>query len=67
MKQISCFQELLILFWKLIDENKEFLSYILRAGDINELVVPMLYFMYEGTIVPLTCTIVVPPTSLCST
>eukprot|EP00802_Teleaulax_amphioxeia_P007698 Tamp_07705.p1 GENE.Tamp_07705~~Tamp_07705.p1 ORF type:complete len:632 (+),score=163.56 Tamp_07705:441-2336(+) len=48
MKQISCFQELLILFWKLIDENKEFLSYILRAGDINELVVPMLYFMYEG-------------------
>ena len=38
MKQISCFQELLILFWKLIDENKEFLSYILRAGDINELV-----------------------------
>ena len=23
MKQISCFQELLILFWKLIDENKE--------------------------------------------
>ena len=31
-------QELLILFWKLIDENKEFLSYILRAGDINELV-----------------------------
>eukprot|EP00960_Hanusia_phi_P016041 472513-Hanusia_phi.AAC.3 len=23
-------------------------SYILRAGDINELVVPMLYFMYEG-------------------
>jgi len=48
MKQISCFQELLILFWKLIDENKEFLSFILRAGDINELVVPMLYFMYEG-------------------
>ena len=48
VKQISSFQELLILFWKLIDENKEFLSYILRAGDINELVVPMLYFMYEG-------------------
>jgi hypothetical protein len=48
MKQIACFQELLILFWKMIDENKDFLSYILRAGDINELVVPMLYFMYEG-------------------
>ncbi|KAJ1489412.1 Dymeclin, partial [Baffinella frigidus] len=48
MRQISCFQELLILFWKLIDDNKDFLSYILRAGDINELVVPMLYFMYEG-------------------
>jgi len=27
-----CLQELLILFWKLIDENKEFLCYILRAG-----------------------------------
>ena len=26
----------------------QFLSYVLRAGDINELVVPMLYFMYEG-------------------
>jgi len=48
MKQISCFQELLILFWKLIDENKDFLGYILRVGDINEVVVPMLYFMYEG-------------------
>ena len=35
---MTCMQELLILFWKLIDENKEFLSYILRAGDINELV-----------------------------
>jgi hypothetical protein len=37
-----------MLFWKLIDENKRLLAYVLRVGDVNDLAVPMLYFMYEG-------------------
>jgi hypothetical protein len=40
--------QLLMLFWKLIDENKRLLAYVLRVGDVNDLAVPMLYFMYEG-------------------
>lgn len=48
IKQIKCHQELLVLLWKLLDENKGFLSYVLKKADVNQLVVPLLFLMYEG-------------------
>jgi hypothetical protein len=48
IKEIGCTQELLIVLWKLIDENKDFLAYILRACDVNEIVVPILIAMFEA-------------------
>eukprot|EP00285_Hemiselmis_virescens_P014139 CAMPEP_0173379844 /NCGR_PEP_ID=MMETSP1356-20130122/2652_1 /TAXON_ID=77927 ORGANISM="Hemiselmis virescens, Strain PCC157" /NCGR_SAMPLE_ID=MMETSP1356 /ASSEMBLY_ACC=CAM_ASM_000847 /LENGTH=563 /DNA_ID=CAMNT_0014333261 /DNA_START=61 /DNA_END=1749 /DNA_ORIENTATION=+ len=48
IKEVGCTQELLIVLWKLIDENKDFLAYILRACDVNEIVVPVLVAMFEA-------------------
>uniref|UniRef100_A0A6U4MU41 HID1 domain-containing protein n=1 Tax=Hemiselmis andersenii TaxID=464988 RepID=A0A6U4MU41_HEMAN len=48
IKEIGCTQELLIVLWKLIDENKDFLAYILRACDVNEIVVPVVLAMFEA-------------------
>lgn len=48
IKQIKCHQELLVLLWKMLDENKGFLHYVLKKADVNQLVVPLLFLMYEG-------------------
>uniref|UniRef100_M4BPB3 HID1 domain-containing protein n=1 Tax=Hyaloperonospora arabidopsidis (strain Emoy2) TaxID=559515 RepID=M4BPB3_HYAAE len=48
IKQIKCHQELLVLLWKMLDENAEFLQYALKKADANQLVVPLLFLMYEG-------------------
>ncbi|ETI30919.1 hypothetical protein F441_21932 [Phytophthora nicotianae CJ01A1] len=48
IKQIKCHQELLVLLWKMLDENSEFLQYVLKKADVNQLVVPLLFLMYEG-------------------
>ena len=48
IKQIKCHQELLVLLWKMLDENKKFLQYTLKRADTNKIVVPLLYLMYEG-------------------
>ncbi|OQR84990.1 hypothetical protein ACHHYP_12460 [Achlya hypogyna] len=48
IKQIKCHQELLVLLWKMLDENKAFLNYTLKRADTNKLVVPLLFLMYEG-------------------
>lgn len=48
IKQIKCHQELLVLLWKMLDENKGFLLYVLKKADVNQLVVPLLFLMYEG-------------------
>ncbi|CAK4732153.1 unnamed protein product [Aphanomyces euteiches] len=48
IKQIKCHQELLVLLWKLLDENKAFLHYTLKRADMNRIVVPLLFLMYEG-------------------
>ncbi|KAF0719695.1 Aste57867_861 [Aphanomyces stellatus] len=48
IKQIKCHQELLVLLWKLLDENKAFLQYTLKRADMNRIVVPLLFLMYEG-------------------
>ena len=41
-------QELLILFWKCIEEIPKFMPYILRQNDICEILAPICYFMVEG-------------------
>ncbi|ETW04426.1 hypothetical protein H310_04703 [Aphanomyces invadans] len=48
IKQIKCHQELLVLLWKLLDENKAFLQFTLKRADMNRIVVPLLFLMYEG-------------------
>eukprot|EP00003_Mantamonas_plastica_P033506 TRINITY_DN964_c0_g1_i7.p1 TRINITY_DN964_c0_g1~~TRINITY_DN964_c0_g1_i7.p1 ORF type:complete len:717 (-),score=200.79 TRINITY_DN964_c0_g1_i7:979-3129(-) len=40
-KQVNIFQELLVLLWLLCDSAPEFLAYILRYEDINQIVVPI--------------------------
>lgn len=46
--RISIEQELLILFWKCLEEMPKFMPYILKHCDITEIFVPICYFMLEG-------------------
>jgi hypothetical protein len=48
IKSVHCFEELLILLWKLLDENHHFLHYVLHRGDVLTLVVPLLYLAWEA-------------------
>eukprot|EP00943_MAST-04B_sp_MAST-4B-sp1_P000331 g331.t1 len=47
-KQIEFHQELLVLFWKLADGNSKFLLFCIQQVDVNEIVLPCLYFMWTG-------------------
>ena len=52
-KKVGCFQEILVLLWKFLDENNGFLSYVLSArANVNQLVVPMMYLMWSGRLQP---------------
>ena len=46
--RISIEQELLVLFWKCIEEIPKFMPYILRQCDVTSLLVPICYLMLEG-------------------
>ena len=48
--KLACFQELLVLFWKFLEENPHFMNHILthKNCNINELVVPICYLMYKA-------------------
>lgn len=48
MAKLECFQELLVLFWKLLEENPLFMNHILTQCDVNEIVVPICYLMYQS-------------------
>jgi hypothetical protein len=48
LHHVSCFQEILVLFWKLIDENPSFLQHVLNHSDITQVITPMLYLMWAG-------------------
>lgn len=48
LKQIESHQELLVLLWKLLDENRAFMTYILKYQDITLLLMPLAYFMFVG-------------------
>lgn len=46
--KLQCFQELLVLFWKFLEENPLFLSHILTKCNINEILVPICFLMYRS-------------------
>lgn len=46
--QVGIEQELLILFWKCLEENPRFMNFVLKNCDITEAIVPICYFMLEG-------------------
>jgi hypothetical protein len=46
--KISMEQELLILFWKCLEEIPKFMPYILKHCDISEILVPICYYLLEG-------------------
>mmetsp|Transcript_7122 Transcript_7122/g.14897 ORF Transcript_7122/g.14897 Transcript_7122/m.14897 type:complete len:865 (+) Transcript_7122:177-2771(+) len=46
--KLECFQELLVLFWKLLEENPLFTNHILTQCDTNEVIVPICYLMYQS-------------------
>lgn len=46
--QVSCGQELLVLLWKLCDENPAFLQHVLTKCDVTQIVGPMLHIMWSG-------------------
>lgn len=41
-------QELLVLLWKCLEECPKFMPYVLKHCDINEVLVPICYFLLEG-------------------
>lgn len=46
--KLACFQELLVLLWKFLEENPLFLSHILTRCNVNELIVPICFLMYQS-------------------
>jgi len=46
--KLECYQEILILLWKTLEENPLFLDFILTRCDVCELVVPICYLMYTS-------------------
>lgn len=47
-KGLQCYQEILIIIWKLLEENPLFLTHVLNRCDVTELVTPVCYFMYQA-------------------
>lgn len=46
--KLECFQELLVLLWKILEENPIFMSHILTKCNINQVIVPICYLMYQS-------------------
>jgi hypothetical protein len=46
--KLGCYQELLVLFWKFLEENPIFMTHILTRCDINEIIVPICFLMYRS-------------------
>jgi hypothetical protein len=47
-KQVSCHQEVLMLFWKLIQDNQGFFRWLLTKGDVTKVLDPILHYLHEG-------------------
>ncbi|KAJ8611150.1 hypothetical protein CTAYLR_003576 [Chrysophaeum taylorii] len=48
LQQIDCYQELLVLLWKCLEENTAFMPYVLRNCDVTRLVVPVCFLQYQA-------------------
>ncbi|GKY90767.1 hypothetical protein MPSEU_000049500 [Mayamaea pseudoterrestris] len=46
--KLQCFQELLVLFWKFLEENPLFMSHILTRCNVNDIIVPICFLMYKS-------------------
>jgi hypothetical protein len=46
--KLECFQELLVLLWKFLEENPLFMTHVLTKCNINDLVVPICFLMYKS-------------------
>jgi hypothetical protein len=46
--KLGCYQELLVLFWKFLEENPYFITHILTQCDINDMLVPICFLMYRS-------------------
>ncbi len=47
-KGIQCYQEILVLFWKVVDENPLFMNHIMTHCDVTKIVVPICYILYQS-------------------
>jgi hypothetical protein len=47
-KAVSCQQEMLTVFWQLIQLSRPFLMHILKREEFIEIVYPVLHFVYQG-------------------
>jgi len=47
-KGLQFYQEILVLFWKLLEENPLFMNIILTQCDVTEIVTPICYLMYQA-------------------
>lgn len=46
--QVKIEQELLILLWKCLEENPNFMPFILKHCDVTQILVPICYFLLES-------------------
>jgi hypothetical protein len=46
--KLECYQELLVLLWKFLEENPLFMNHVLTQCNVNELIVPICYLMYQS-------------------
>jgi hypothetical protein len=46
--KLECYQELLVLLWKFLEENPLFMNHVLTQCNVNELIVPVCYLMYQS-------------------
>lgn len=46
--KLECYQELLVLLWKFLEENPLFMNHVLTQCNVNQLIVPICYLMYQS-------------------
>ena len=47
-KSLQCFQEVLVLLWKTLEENPLFLTHVLTRCDVTEIVIPICFLMHQS-------------------
>mmetsp|Transcript_12112 Transcript_12112/g.18396 ORF Transcript_12112/g.18396 Transcript_12112/m.18396 type:complete len:835 (+) Transcript_12112:156-2660(+) len=45
---LQCYQEVLVIFWKILEENPIFMNHVLQNCDVSMIVVPVCYLMYTN-------------------